>query len=98
MEISIVPVCVFVLAIYIVIIKSSKYRKMLKLFQKAFMILMIMSVLGNIYTNIQIKKYEQTYMLPSNIEEYAIIISEPEETEYKKVYNIVVIKLMKSAI
>ena len=91
MEISIVPVCVFVLAIYIVIIKSSKYRKMLKLFQKAFMILMIMSVLGNIYTNIQIKKYEQTYMLPSNIEEYAIIISEPEETEYKKVYNIKVV-------
>ena len=50
-----------------------------------------MSVLGNIYTNLQTKKYEQTYLLPIDIEEYAIIISEPEETEYKKVYNIKVV-------
>ena len=64
---------------------------MLKFFQKAFMILMIMSVLGNVYTNIQTKKYEQTYMLQSDIEEYAIIISEPEETDYKKVYDIRVV-------
>lgn len=50
-----------------------------------------MSVLGNIHTNYQTKKYEQTYCLPTNIEEYAIIISEPKETEYKKVYDIKVV-------
>lgn len=79
------------IAIYFVLVRFSKYKRLLKFFEKVFIILVIMSVLGNIYTNLQTKKYEQTYLLPIDIEEYAIIISEPEETEYKKVYNIKVV-------
>lgn len=87
-KISIALICIPVFILYIVCIKISKYRKILKLFKNVLCIFCISIIIADTYTKLEIKSYEKLYNFNSQISNKAIVISEAKETEYKKIYNV----------
>lgn len=68
--------------------RIGRYKKIIALFYKIIIIFIIACIIGDTYVKIKNKDYEMIYNSANKINSRAIIISDVEETEYKKIYSI----------
>lgn len=111
LQISIVPIYILIVAIYLIIKKYHKReKKNLKIFsiqrysrylkivfnQKVISIILISSIISNSIIIIQNQKYKTLYKDSKEVKLVGTIISNKKEKEYKDIYNIKVEELNNS--
>ena len=85
---SIAPIFIFILILGIIYLRIGKYRRILNVFSKIITIFAIACVLGNLYIIKSNNEYERVYKQGTKFTEYAVVVSEEKQTEYKKEYQI----------
>ena len=88
---SIAPIFIVTLILGIVYLRIGKYRRILNVFTRIIAIFGIACVLGNLCIIKLNNEYESVYKQNTKFTEYAVVVSEEKQAEYKKEYKIRVI-------
>ena len=80
----------FILPVTVIVLYCGKYKRIIKIFFKQIIIFFIMFTFGLIYINVENDSYEKIYKL-HEITEKAVVISEPQETNYRVKYTIKIV-------
>lgn len=79
-----------ILPIGIILLLFSKHKKIAKMFLRQILIFLLMFTIGVIYIKVQNNSYEELYKL-KEINETAIVISNPQETTYRVKYTVKIV-------